>query len=711
MLRCRHYSTFGSDSLCVSLRAPNIASSRAADFHMEEVAKAGTAKADAAAPPGDAQGSAAKPAAKFTPLSHLTAHSARFGLWEVMVFNPIASEREYIWDKQQRTSYTFQTKLVSTADPTQYMLGDSHGKGMNKAKLKQLKDKFKHGLVFHMSKVVFADNTKKQYNSTPKSEVVSMLNTTWSPVLGSAGKPIMPEPGIPIVASMGINSEQQFDALALIQEVSASNSGGRTRAGQERVRCQIILNDGSRNSDGNVCHLPVTIFEDASKDGQDPPLFQKLRSAAEHKIAMAFFGIQGKQSEDEPGKWSFTSSFGFSCKHANETTKGKMLEAEAAKLAEAQADVVPQSALQSRNIEQNEDFASVEATETTCALLKSIMAKTDVRDIEDSSTFWQINRCRVHLPEKAAQVCTNDNSRLWMSVKVEDETAQLHIYMREKAALSLSGAETKEEFEDTWANDTLDFPNKASIKVIRKPAAPQTPTAEDSAAKPAQITCYIVEAAEQAIEDTPSKSSLILLSLLEKTEAQTDACVPACISTIKKDPHYGLSVSYVVDGEVIQKRCTKAVALVSASSASKSDNMNEGYQMVTEGVRDALKDDFVCTLMSFCTVEKSPDYQFKPARGIKTQTALVVIIDVLDAGGDGKPPVFLVDSMDKIPDKEMEAAPDHIRRHIQFASLTAKMQGKSSKREWTDEASPAIARKCRRLGKSPTDDLLDKYTL
>ena len=57
------------------------------------------------------------------------------------------------------------------------MLGDAHCKGMNEMKLNQLKDKFKPGLVFHMSKVAFADNTNQQYNSTPKTEVVSMLST------------------------------------------------------------------------------------------------------------------------------------------------------------------------------------------------------------------------------------------------------------------------------------------------------------------------------------------------------------------------------------------------------------------------------------------------------------------------------------------------------------------------------------------------------
>ncbi len=71
--------------------------------------------------------------------------------------------------------------LVSTADPTLYVLGDSHGTGMTEATLNRLAGRFNIGLVFQTSKLVFAQNTKTQSNSAPKIEVISMLNTCWSP--------------------------------------------------------------------------------------------------------------------------------------------------------------------------------------------------------------------------------------------------------------------------------------------------------------------------------------------------------------------------------------------------------------------------------------------------------------------------------------------------------------------------------------------------
>ena len=138
--------------------------------------------------------------------------------------------------------------------------------------------------------------------------------------------------------------------------------------------------------------------------------------------------------------------------------------------------------------------------------------------------------------------------------------------------------------------------------------------------------------------------------------------------------------------------------------------MNEGFQMLTKDVSDPLQDSTsACSLLSFCTVKTSPDYQLRPLRGQTKQTALVVIADVLDPGSAEKPPVFLVESLERIPDNEAAVAPEHMRRLIYFASLTAKMQGSKERKVWTEETSPANAGRCRGLGKSPTDDLSEQY--
>ena len=107
------------------------------------------------------------------------------------------------------------------------------------------------------------------------------------------------------------------------------------------------------------------------------------------------------------------------------------MEINAPSLLRADAEAVPLSE-RPGHIDSDDSFANVEATETTCALFHTILADTKLSAIETSMTFWHINWRDVHPPHKTAQVCTNDNRRLWRQVKVEGETGSLTLFMREK---------------------------------------------------------------------------------------------------------------------------------------------------------------------------------------------------------------------------------------------------------------------------------------
>ena len=131
--------------------------------------------------------------------------------------------------------------------------------------------------------------------------------------------------------------------------------------------------------------------------------------------------------------------------------------------------------------------------------------------------------------------------------------------------------------------------------------------------------------------------------------------------------------------------------------------------MITERVRDPMHDSFECKLMAFCTVKTSADYQLKPSRHTKTQTAYAVIQDILEEGSAGKPTLFLVESISKLDDDEAVKAADQMSRRIQFAAQATAVQGKNKNREWTEETNPAMASKCRKLGRAPTDKSLAEY--
>merc|ERR1711940_507614 len=155
-----------------------------------------------------------------------------------------------------------------------------------------MSQRFKQGLVFRMTKPSFVSDVKQQYNSAPKSEVVSMLHTTFTPVLSSAGTPTMPEPSIPIAMCMSINREQLFDVMGIVREVSELLPGGRTAFGQERVRCTCKITGGSKMpGTDQTCDLPITIFEDKPSSAATPAVFRELQEAATNRWAVAFFGI------------------------------------------------------------------------------------------------------------------------------------------------------------------------------------------------------------------------------------------------------------------------------------------------------------------------------------------------------------------------------------------------------------------------------------
>ena len=89
--------------------------------------------------------------------------------------------------------------------------------------------------------------------------------------------------------------------------------GGQTSTGKARVRCTIVLNNGSQNEPNDkACHLSIAVLADAKMHSRTPLLVEQLQQAAANKTAMSFFCIQGKQTDRSHGEWAATSNFGFS---------------------------------------------------------------------------------------------------------------------------------------------------------------------------------------------------------------------------------------------------------------------------------------------------------------------------------------------------------------------------------------------------------------
>ena len=126
-------------------------------------------------------------------------------------------------------------------------------------------------------------------------------------------------------------------------------------------------------------------------------------------------------------------------------------------------------------------YSNEPCIETTCFLFNSITQTTQVKKIESGETLWQINWVRIEEPSPGTNLRTNDGQRLWFRTTIKDVSGPLTLYIREQAALSLSGSASAEEFEQAFQDGNLWFPQMASVKVVRKPASEQT------AAQPAQL--------------------------------------------------------------------------------------------------------------------------------------------------------------------------------------------------------------------------------
>ena len=95
---------------------------------------------------------------------------------------------------------------------------------------------------------------------------------------------------------------------------------------------------------------------------------------------------------------------------------------------------------------------------------------------------------------------------------------------------------------------------------------------------------------------------------------------------------------------------------------------------------------------------------------VKSQTAYAVIADIFEQSSAGKPMQLLVESLTKLEDDDAVKAPHHMSRRVQFAAHATAVQGKNKNRDWTQELNPAIANKCRKLGRTHTDVPLPECT-
>ena len=163
--------------------------------------------------------------------------------------------------------------------------------------------------------------------------------------------------------------------------------------------------------------------------------------------------------------------------------------------------------------------------------------------MDAGETIWQCNWVRINEPS-IGQKIKNQFGQLWLELMCRDDTALIGLYITEKAVVKLTNVVDAAEFEQLHAESRLSLPFFSSIKVLRRPSKPsaaQPGSAETNGTQP-EFDCYIVDAAEQDMQEIPSAVSIKLLPMLSHS---ADSVLPAMLSMIRKSEHYTMAVQYI----------------------------------------------------------------------------------------------------------------------------------------------------------------------
>ena len=219
------------------------------------------------------------------------------------------------------------------------------------------------------------------------------------------------------------------------------------------------------------------------------------------------------------------------------------------------------------------DWAKESGKETTCKLLATFARNaTGVPELDESETVWQLNWVAVTEPSQGQKIKNNDGGRLWLPVTLRDHSGTIVLYITEQAALKLAHVGDAAEFEQLLLENRLRFPFVASVKVWRRASKPRAaqpginaPCVSQNESTHTQqesndFDCFIVDASEQDMHETPSLRSTMLLPMLSNS---VDNVLPATLAMLRKSDHYAMAVEYITQ-QMPPELSKKASKIVSA---------------------------------------------------------------------------------------------------------------------------------------------------
>ena len=101
-----------------------------------------------------------------------------------------------------------------------------------------------------------------------------------------------------------------------------------------------------------------------------------------------------------------------------------------------------------------------EGKETFCKIMAGMSHTTNIKDLDDDFTVWQVNWAEVAWPVgERDELTTKDDERLWFKTTLRDISGSMtEAWMNQASALALAQLQTKSEFLESSAQGKALFP-------------------------------------------------------------------------------------------------------------------------------------------------------------------------------------------------------------------------------------------------------------
>ena len=350
----------------------------------------------------------------------------------------------------------------------------------------------------------------------------------------------------------------------------------------------------------------------------------------------------------------------------------------------------------------NRNYDDEQGMETVCKLLSAMSSNTHVDAIENGPTLWQINWAEVSWPAED-DLLTKLGERLFFKTTVRDLTGPIDVFMNEQAALSLAGVQDKDAFLAAKQEGKQLFPVMASVKVLRQTKAAQSDVSDvEQPADSKYINFVIVQAQDQPLDEAPTQATVNLIPLIRDLHDDTASILPAAFDMVCNSAHYAFTVQCTSQhGVEMTLPCQKIMCVIKSHKDSKAEALGTGFKLITPEVqslwadKDASAHQATYTLSSICTLDNLPRYRLDPPRG-RDQYALVTITAKV---GD----MFVVEHVQLLDETLAKQATESFQKLLHLA-MHLHLRDRKRSVEWSDTCSPAASsKKCRLLGRSPTD--------